>query len=579
MSTVALQNKLISPYGGKLVNLVLSGEEREELISRAKYFPAIQISTRSRHDLELMATGAFSPLHRFMGRADYERVLTEMRLSDGTLFPLPLTLTVNAHDIAHIGEEIALRDSRNQLLAVMQVEEAFVWDWNKEARLALGTTDSRHPLVSEMIRWGNVCISGALKVVNLPRYYDFVEFRRTPAQVREILAGMEVEKVVAFQTRNPLHRIHEALTKLAADEIDGALLLHPVVGTTKPGDVDHYSRVRIYRILIEKYYNQDRTLLSLLPLAMRMAGPREALWHAIIRRNFGATHLVVGRDHAGPGKDSAGNPFYGPYQAQELVAKYAEETGVKPVPFQELVYLPEKGDYVQKNQVPSGAKTYAISGTQVREEYLAKGKPLPEWFTRPETAAILTQMYPPKHKRGFCIWFTGLSGAGKSTTARVLTSLLLERGRPVTILDGDVVRTHLSKGLGFSQEDRNTNILRIGFVVGEIVRHNGVAVCAAVSPYRAARNEVRKAIGDGRFIEIFVDTPLEICEERDDKGLYARARRGEITGFTGVDDPYQPPLNPEIVIETVDVKAEENARKIMTYLVNQGFLLPDGEME
>jgi len=412
MSMKSSQSKLISPYGGQLINLVVVGEERDELISRAKRLPAIQISTRSRHDLELMAIGAFSPLDRFMGRADYERVLTEMRLSDGTLFPLPITLTVNDHNMARVGEEVALRDSRNQLLALMQIEEAFIWDRKKEAKLALGTNDSRHPLISEMIRWGNICISGSLKLVNLPSYYDFAELRRTPAQVREKLAEMRVDQVVAFQTRNPLHRIHEALTKLAADEIDGALLLHPVVGTTKPGDVDHYSRVRIYRTLVEKYYDPDRTLLSLLPLAMRMAGPREALWHAIIRRNFGATHLIVGRDHAGPGKDSAGKAFYGPYAAQELVARYAEETGVTPLPFQELVYLPEKGDYVQKSQVSYGAKTYAISGTQVREEYLAKGKPLPEWFTRPETAAVFSQMYPPKHKRGICV-LVGTCGGGR----------------------------------------------------------------------------------------------------------------------------------------------------------------------
>lgn len=575
MSNQQTKTQLIPPYGGKLVNLVITDEERTELIARAKHLPSVQISIRARCDLELLATGAFSPLDRFMGRADYERVLSEMRLTDGTLFPLPITLTVNDHSLARIGEEIALRDTRNQLLAVMRVEEAFMWDRQKEARLALRTNDSRHPLVSEMIRWGDICISGTIKVVNLPRYYDFIELRRTPAQVRALLTEMGVDKVVAFQTRNPLHRIHEALTKMAAAEIDGALLLHPVVGTTKPGDVDHFSRVRIYRTLVEKYYDANRTVLSLLPLAMRMAGPREALWHAIIRRNFGVTHLIVGRDHAGPGKDSNGNPFYGPYDAQDLVTEHKEETGVTPVPFHELVYLPDKDDYIQKNQVPEGAEQYAISGTQVREEYLAKGKTLPEWFTRPETAAVLTQMYPPRHKRGLCIWLTGLSGAGKSTTARVLTSRLLERGRPVTILDGDVVRTHLSKGLGFSRDDRNTNILRIGFVASEITRHNGIAICATVSPYRDARNEARKMIGAEQFIEIFVDTPIEVCEQRDDKGLYARARRGEIKGFTGIDDPYEAPVNAPLVLHTIDVSPEENVDKIVAYLEEQGFLLAE----
>jgi sulfate adenylyltransferase len=387
---------------------------------------------------------------------------------------------------------------------------------------------------------------------------------------------MGLDNTVAFQTRNPLHRIHEELTRRAADEVQGSLLIHPVVGLTKPGDVDHYTRVRIYRSLVENYYDSQRTLLSLLPLAMRMAGPREALWHAIIRRNYGASHFIVGRDHAGPGKDSSGKPFYGPYDAQELLQQHEEEIGVKMVPFKELLYVEDRGEYVEANQVPEGANVKSISGTQVREEYLAQGKLLPEWFTRPETASILAQMHPPRHGQGFCVWFTGLSGAGKSTIAEIFTSLLLERGRQVTVLDGDVVRTHLSKGLGFSREDRDTNILRIGFVAGEIVRHQGIAICAAISPYRAARNQNRALVGEDRFIEVFVDTPLEVCEQRDIKGMYARARRGEIKGFTGIDDPYEPPMNPEITLETVTVTPMENAQKIITYLETNGFLLPVG---
>jgi sulfate adenylyltransferase len=338
--------------------------------------------------------------------------------------------------------------------------------------------------------------------------------------------------------------------------------------------VDHYTRVRIYQTLVENYYDTQRTILSLLPLAMRMAGPREALWHAIIRRNYGATHFIVGRDHAGPGKDSSGKPFYGPYDAQDLLKQHEDEIGVKMVPFKELLYLEERGEYVEANQVPEGAKVASISGTQVREDYLAKGIPLPEWFTRKETAEILAQMHPPRHKQGFCIWFTGLSGSGKSTIAENLTSLLLEHGRQVTVLDGDVVRTHLSKGLGFSREDRDTNILRIGFVASEVVRHNGTVICAAISPYRATRNENRQRIGSDRFIEVFVDTPLEVCEERDIKGMYARARRGEIKGFTGIDDPYEAPADPEITLPTVGVSPQDNARAIIAYLEEHGFLLP-----
>jgi len=457
---------------------------------------------------------------------------------------------------------------------VMRIEEVFEWDPREEARLALGTNDPRHPLVSEMITWGNRCVFGELQVLNAPQYFDFVDLRRTPAEVRRRLAAMGHAKVVAFQTRNPLHRIHEELTKRAAAEVGGSLLIHPVVGMTKPGDVDHYTRVRIYRALVEKYYDPGTTLLSLLPLAMRMAGPREALWHAIIRRNYGATHFIVGRDHAGPGKDSSGKPFYGPYDAQELVARFAEETGVTPVPFRELVYLPDTKEYVEESKVPAGAKVASISGTQVREDYLARGKLLPEWFTRPETAEILARNHPPRHQQGFCLWFTGLSGAGKSTTADVLTSLLLERGKQITVLDGDVVRTHLSKGLGFSRADRDTNILRIGFVASEIVRHHGVALCAAVSPYRSARNEARKMVGEEQFIMVYVDTPIEVCEQRDSKGMYARARRGEIKGFTGVDDPYEPPIDPEITLDTVAFTPEQNARKIIAHLEERGFLIP-----
>ncbi len=564
--------KLISAYGGDLVNLVASEEERPSLMEAANQYPMFQISDRNLCDLELLATGGFSPLDRFMGQADYQRVLTEMRLSDGTLFPIPLTLTINKEDLPTRGEWITLCDSRNYRIAIMRLEEVFRWDPIREARLVLGTVDPRHPLVSEMERWGDLCISGELRVLSPPKYYDFVELRRTPAEVRGCLAKMGHERVVAFQTRNPMHRVHEALTKRAVERVGGSLLIHPAVGLTKPGDVDHYTRVRVYKALVDNYYEGYSVALSLLPLAMRMAGPREALWHAIIRRNYGATHFVVGRDHAGPGNDSAGRPFYGPYEAQQMMDQYREELGVEAVVFRELVYLEEEDDYIAREEAPADAKALYISGTQVREEYLDRGTPLPSWFTRPETANILTEAHPPRNKQGICLWFTGLSGSGKSTIASAVVPMLLEYGRQATVLDGDVVRTHLSKGLGFSKEDRDTNILRIGFVAGEIARHRGTVICAAISPYRSTRNEARKMVGGEHFIEIFVDTPLEVCEQRDVKGLYARARRGEIKGFTGIDDPYEAPLNPEIRVNTVDRTPEENARLIVEYLSERGFL-------
>jgi len=612
-------SKLIPPYGGQLVDLLVSTEEVAELKAYASNLPSLQLSVRAECDLELLAVGAFSPLDRFMGQEDHQRVLDEMRLASpslrpgpwyyvpgtkcsvqattpsvlgpedqglrtgGHIFPIPVTLPVEPGPAIRLDQDIALRNAKNELLAVMTVEETYEWDRDEVAQKVFGSLDLRHPLVAEMHRWGRLNISGPLRVLQLPRHYDFQDLRLTPAQTRRQLEKLgtpnskfEIRNpqlnVVAFQTRNPLHRVHEELTKRAAEEVNGVLLLHPVVGMTKPGDVDHFTRVRTYKALAANHYDPGRILLSLLPLAMRLAGPREALWHALIRRNYGANYLIVGRDHAGPGVDSTGKPFYRPYDAQELVEQYSEELGVVVLPFRMLVYLPDEGRYEEVSKVPAGVRTASISGTQVREEYLNDGRTLPCWFTRPEVAEILAETYPPRHKQGVCIWFTGLCGAGKSTTAEVLTVLLQEHGRHVTVLDGDVVRTHLSKGLGFSKEDRDTNIRRIGFVAAEIVRHGGTAVCAAVSPYRATRNDVRNMVGKDHYVEIFVDTPLEVCEQRDTKGLYAKARRGEIKGFTGIDDPYEAPRHPEIRLDTVGYLAEANAHRILDYLVEQRFV-------
>lgn len=565
--------QLVSPYGGNLTNLCVATEEREELLQHASRLPRVQLSPRNLCDLELLATGGFSPLDRFLGKNDYTHVLEESRLANGVLFPIPVTLPVDPFPGLTLDSEITLADQRNNLLAIMRVEEIYDWNWQKEAQLVCDTTDLRHPLVSELHSWGKLNISGKLKVFALPPHYDFQRFRLTPAQVRERLTALGHRNVVAFQTRNPLHRAHEELTKRAARHVKGALLLHPVAGMTKPGDIDHYTRVRSYRALFERHYNARRTVLALLPLAMRMAGPREAVWHAIIRRNFGASHFIVGRDHASPGKNSQGQPFYGPYAAQELLTKYNGEIGIQAMPFTEMVYLPDEDRYEETSQVVDGRRTISLSGSAVREDYLRNGLSLPPWFTRPEVAAILAQAHPPRHRQGFCLWFTGLSASGKSTIAEILTTLLLEHGRQVTVLDGDVVRTHLSKGLGFSSEDREINIRRIGFVASEIVRHGGVVLCAAISPYSATRNECRLMVGADRFIEVFVDTPLNVCEERDPKGMYARAREGVIKGFTGIDDPYEPPVKPEIVLDTVLYTAEENARQVLSYCIKQGVVL------
>jgi len=575
MDDVERTVNVIPPYGGQLVNLLVSPERQEEVKRYASTLPSLQLSDRSVCDLELLVTGGFSPLDRFMGAGDHQRVLDEMRLANGFIFPMPITLPIEGRGDFHLDRDIALRNAKNEILAVMTVEEVYPWDVDEVAAKVFGTLDLRHPLVAEMHRWGRFNISGRLQALQLPKHYDFTDLRLTPAQVRERLGGMGRSNVVAFQTRNPLHRVHEELTKRATEEVDGVLLLHPSVGMTKPGDVDHYTRVRTYKALAQRYYEPDRILLSLLPLAMRMGGPREAVWHALIRRNHGANHFVVGRDHASPGKDSTGTPFYGPYDAQELVRTFSDELGVKLVLFNELVYLPDEERYEQVSHIPEGARIASISGTQVREDFLSVGRTLPKWFTRPEVAEILAETYPPRHRQGVCIWMTGLSGAGKSTTADALTVMLLEQGRQVTVLDGDVVRTHLSQGLGFSKEDRDINIRRIGFVAAEIVRHGGLVICAAVSPYRATRNEVRAMVGSDHFVEVFVDTPLEICEQRDAKGMYAKARRGEIKDFTGIDDPYEAPLSPEVRLDTVIHAPGENAEVVIAHLMRRGFLRTD----
>jgi len=558
-----------------LVDLTTPDEQLDSLVAYAKELAAIQLSDRALCDLEMLATGAFSPLDRFMGSEDYSRVVSEMRLNNGQLFPIPVTLPVSDEVKLTLDSEVSLVNSRNEIVALMMVEEIYEWNLEEAAQKVFGTVDVRHPLVAEMHRWGRRNVAGRLRLLQLPKRYDFSELRMTPAQTRFALEQMGTENVVAFQTRNPLHRAHEELTRRAAEEVNGVLLLHPVVGLTKPGDIDYFTRVRTYKALAANYYDLKRMLLGLLPLAMRMAGPREALWHALIRRNYGANHMIIGRDHASPGNDSNGKPFYEPYAAQDLVRSLENETGVKVLSFGEFVYLTEEGRYEDVRTLQPNAVTARLSGTQAREWYRDGGIDLPDWFARPEVAAAIAETYPARHKQGFCIWFTGLSAAGKSTTAEILTVLLQELGRQVTVLDGDVVRHNLSQGLGFSKQDRDMNIRRIGFVAAEIVKHHGAVICAAVSPYRATRNDVRGLVGAERFIEVYVNTPIEECEKRDDKGLYAKARRGEIENFTGISDPYEPPIEPEMKLETVDKSAEQNARSIIAYLIDRGFVQPE----
>ena len=566
-----ITRELISPYHGKLVNLVVDPEQHEELAERANNLTSLQLSSRLLCDLELLSTGAFSPLDRFMGKADYKRVLEDMHLANGTLFPIPVNLPLRDTSTIRFGDEVALRSPNNDLLAVMTVDEVFEWDPAEEAHLIFGTTDVRHPLVAEMALWGRTCISGPLKVLSLPKHYDFTELRKTPNEVREILRAVGTSNVIAFQPRD-VARAHQELLSRTEAELDGTLLIQPVVGLIKPGDVDHYMRVRGYKALLERYYEKGRHVLNLLPLATRMAGPREALCQAIIGRNYGANYLIVGRNYADLGTGSQHKPFYGDYDAEKILERVAPEIGVKPAPCkEEVVFLPDEDRIEKENRIVVSTQVAIRSETQARSGSFDSGTQLPEWFRPPQNEPMLSK----PRLQGFCVWFTGLSGAGKSTLAEILTVLLMEHGRAVTLLDGDVVRTHLSRGLDFSKEDRDTNVLRIGFVASEIVRHHGVVVVAAVSPYRATRSQCRHMIGDNRFIEIFVDTPLEVRERRDTKKMYAKARRQEVRGFSGTSDSYEQPLDPDIRLTTTGHSPEEDARRIIRYLTDRGFLSQD----
>ena len=567
---------VIAPHGGTLCELIVDKERAAALQEEALHLPSISLTPRQLCDIELLLNGGFSPLRGFLNRADYERVVEEMRLSDDTLWPMPITLDVSEEIATSLsaGDRVALRDPTGLLLAVMHVEEVWKPDKVREARQVFGTEDRKHPAVRYLMdEAGPYYVGGTLEGIQLPKHYDFQELRRTPAELRQLFAERGWDKVVAFQTRNPMHRAHKELTDRAAREIGGHLLIHPVVGMTKPGDVDYFTRVRCYRALMP-YYPEGLAELSLLPLAMRMGGPREALWHALIRKNYGCTHFIVGRDHAGPGVDSTGKPFYGPYDAQQLMQEYREELGIEMVPFRLMVYVPSEDAYRPIDEVAEETETLSISGTELRRR-LAEGEEIPEWFSYPEVVAELRRSYPPRDRQGFTVFFTGLSGSGKSTLANALMIRLLElTGRPVTLLDGDVVRTHLSKGLGFSKEDRSTNVQRIGYVASEITKHRGIAICAPIAPYEADRRANRELIErHGGYIEVFVDTPLEVCEQRDVKGLYKKARAGIIKGFTGIDDPYEPPTSPEVVCRTAEESIEEGVQRILDKLYELGYLV------
>ncbi len=574
--TASTTSHLIPPHGGELAELIAQPERINELKARSREWPSWDLTSRQICDLELLMSGGFSPLRGFMTRADYEGVCHKMRLASGVLWPMPITLDIPeqfAKSLKPGSSKIALRDAEGVMLAVLHVEEVWQPDKKEEAESVFRSTSHAHPGIDYLLNKAHPWyVGGRIEGVQPGAHYDFRSLRLTPAELRAEFARLGWRRVVAFQTRNPMHRAHVELTFRAAKQVEANLLIHPSVGMTKPGDVDYFTRVRCYQLLLSKFPS-GTVKLSLLPLAMRMGGPREAIWHALIRKNHGCTHFIVGRDHAGPGNDTNGKPFYGPYEAQELFKRHEADIGVSMVQFNMMVYLQNEDKYVPDNEVPKGSHVLNISGTELRQR-LNEGRDIPTWFTYPEVVQELRRSYPPRHKQGVTVFFTGLSGSGKSTIANVLLTKFLETGgRPVTLLDGDLVRKHLSSELGFSKEHRDINIRRIGYVASEITKNGGIAICAPIAPYDAVRKQVRSMVEPlGGFILVHVSTPLETCEQRDRKGLYAKARAGIVKEFTGISDPYEEPKDAEVVINTADLTPEESAQEIILHLEREGFV-------
>ena len=567
--------QLIEPYGGTLCDLYVEPATAQRLKEEAHELPSWDLTPRQLCDVEMLLSGAFSPLTGFMGRSDYEGVCTEMRLADGTLWPMPITLDVSQTFADTLGdhERVALRDAEGVLIAILDVSDRWAPDGQAEAAGVFGTTDPAHPGVAQLLHGtGPVRLGGRLHGIERPLHYDFRHYRHTPAELRELFRRLGWNRIVAFQTRNPMHRAHIEITRRAARATEANLLIHPIVGQAHPNDIDHFVRVRCYEHILRRT-PEATTQLSLLPLAMRLGGPREALWHAIIQRNYGCTHFIVGHDHAGPGPDHQDQHFYGAYDAQQLIRDHQEEIGIQMVAFQAMAYVEDCAQFLPTDEMEPNQTVLELSGVEFRRR-LDQGLDIPEWFSYPEVVAELRRTYPPRHQQGFTVFFTGLSGAGKSSIANALRVKLMELGgRAVTLLDGDIVRKELSSELGFSREHRDLNVQRIGYVASEITKNGGAAICAPIAPYTAMRRKVRERIQPcGGFLEVYVATPLETCEQRDRKGLYARARAGLIKEFTGINDPYEEPEHPELRIDTRDMSADEAAQRVLLKLEAEGFI-------
>ena len=566
----------VKPHGGSLIDLMVDEKHAAKLKEIALNLHDVILTDRQICDLELIANGSFSPLQGFMCQVDYEAVLDRMRLQNDLLWPLPVCLDVTEVQARtfECGQSVALRDPEGFLLAILHVEDLWPVDKDKEASLVYGTQDQDHPGVHFLFnKTGDYYIGGRLDVISTPIHYDSKQLRQTPSEIRAISKKMGWRQMVGFETRHPIHRPQFEMTIRAMRKAKANLLLLPIEGISAPGDFSHHTRIRCYRA-ITRHYPPDAVILNLLPLSMRMSGPRDALLHAIIAKNLGCTHFIVGRNHAAPengGKNE--NSYYPVDAAWQLTARYSKELGIEILPFEDMVYLPFEDEYLPIPEVPEGTQTIQFSGNEIRRRIRA-GKKIPDWATFPAVLDELYRDFPPPSKQGFTIFLTGLSGSGKSTIAKVLYAGFQEIGnRPVTLLDGDIVRRNLSSQLSFSKEHRDINVRRIGFVAAEITKNRGIAICAPIAPYQTTRREIRSSIEEyGKFIEVHVATPLEVCEQRDRKGMYAKARAGLIKGFTGVDDPYETPQTPELRIDTSNISPEESAQEIYLYLGQQGFI-------
>ncbi|KAJ2009742.1 Sulfate adenylyltransferase [Coemansia thaxteri] len=568
-----------TPHGGILKDLYVRDEPiRAALQAEADTLPYVVLTERQLCDLELILNGGFSPLEGFHTQNEYTSVVANSRLPDGTLWTIPIYLDIDRVELDRLGvaagSRLTLRDPRDdQALAIITVSDLYHADRATEAIQVYGANDQAHPAVHYLFNnTRDTLVGGSVQAVNAPQHYDYVSIRRSPAEVRALFKKLNWTRVVAFQTRNPMHRAHRELTVRAARLRHANVLIQPVVGLTKPGDIDHFTRVRVYQAIMPKYPN-GMAQLSLLPLAMRMGGPREAVWHAIIRKNFGATHFIIGRDHAGPGPNSQGQDFYGPYDAQDLVLTYKSELDIDVVPFQMLTYLPDTDEYLPANEVPQGANTLNISGTELRRR-LKTGAPIPAWFSYPEVVRILREANPPRDKQGFTVFLTGLHASGKEPIARALqVALNQEGGRSVSLLLGETIRHELSSELGYTKRERDINVARIGFVASELTRSGAACIAAPIAPYSAARQLVKQQVSkSGGFYLVHVATPLDACIKNDRAGVYSRAIAGEIKGFTGIDDVYEAPENPDLVADITKSSISQIVHEIILLLERDGYI-------